>query len=140
QVRTAAAHGGREARLPLPTIVRPMLAFARTASAIASTSSKLEKTRILAGYLAGLEPPDLRLATTWMTGRPFSLNDPRTLQLGGSSIWKAISELSGAEPAELSRVYLKHSDPGDWAEEVLAGHTEPQPTSLAEVGEAFAEM
>jgi len=41
-----------------------------------------------------------------MTGRPFSLNDPRTLQLGGSSMWKAVQALSGADPDELSRVYL----------------------------------
>src|SRR4030081_1753899 len=113
-----------------------MLEFARTADAIAATSSRLKKTRLLAGYLRGLDPPDLRLAATWMTGRPFSLNDPRTLQLGGSSIWKAVHGLSGADPDELSRVYLKHSDPGDWAEEVLAGHTRPRPTSLLEVGEA----
>ena len=117
-----------------------MLEFARTADAIAATASKLEKTRILAGYLKGLDAADLRLAATWMTGRPFSLNDPRTLQLGGSSMWKAVQALSGADPDELSRVYLKHSDPGDWAEEVLAGHTKPRPTSLQEVGAAFSEI
>jgi DNA ligase-1 len=117
-----------------------MLEFARSADAIAATSSKLEKTRLLAGYFRRLGPTDLRLAATWMTGRPFSLNDPRTLQLGGSSMWKAVSALSGANPDELGRVYLKHSDPGDWAMEVLAGHTHPQPTSLQEVGAAFTEI
>jgi DNA ligase-1 len=117
-----------------------MLGFASTAGEIAKTSSKLEKTRLLSGYLRGLDAADLRLATTWMTGRPFSLNDPRTLQLGGSSMWKAVATLTGADPDELGRVYLKHSDPGDWAEEVLAGHTRPRPTSLQEVGAAFAEI
>ena len=117
-----------------------MLEFARTADAIGATSSKLEKTRLLAGYLRRLDPPDLRLAATWMTGRPFSLNDPRTLQLGSSSMWKAVQALTGADPDELGRVYLKHSDPGDWAEEVLAGHTQPEPASLQEVGTAFAEI
>ena len=34
-----------------------MLEFARTADAIAATSSKLEKTRLLAGYLRRLDPP-----------------------------------------------------------------------------------
>ena len=117
-----------------------MLEFARTADAVAATSSKLEKARILAGYLRRLDAPDLRLAATWMTGRPFSLNDPRTLQLGGRSMWNAVESLSGRDSDELGRAYLKHSDPGDWAEEILAGHTEPRPTSIQEVGAAFAEI
>jgi DNA ligase-1 len=117
-----------------------MLEFARTAEGVAATTSKLEKVRSLAGYLRGLNAPDLRLAATWMTGRPFSLTDPRTLQLGGRSMWSAVGSLSGQDSDELGRVYLKHSDPGDWAEEVLTGHTEPQPTSLQEVGAAFAEI
>src|SRR5947209_287359 len=140
EVGAAAGHRTEARNLPLPTIDQPMLEFARTASEIAATSSKLEKTRILAGYLVGLEPADLRLATTWMTGRPFSLNHPRTLQLGGSSMWKAITELSGGDPDELGRVYLKHSDPGDWAQEALAGHSEPRPAALAEVGAAFGAI
>ncbi len=117
-----------------------MLEFARTAGAVAATTSKLEKVRILGDYLRRLDAADLRLAATWMTGRPFSLNDPRTLQLGGRSMWNAVASLSGKDPDELGRVYLKHSDPGDWAEEVLAGRTEPRPTSLQEVGAAFAEI
>lgn len=112
--------------------------FARCADAVAATRSKLQKTRLLAEYLRGLEPADLRLAVTWMTGRPFSLNDPRTLQLGGSSLWKAVEAITGIDAGELSRVYLKHSDPGDWAREVLDGHTEPRPASLADVAGAFA--
>jgi len=126
--------------ISLPTIVQQMLEFARTAGAVAATTSKLEKVRILSDYLRRLDAADLRLAATWMTGRPFSLNDPRTLQLGGRAMWNAVGSLSGKDSDELGRVYLKHSDPGDWAEEVLAGHTEPRPTSLQEVGAAFAEI
>ena len=117
-----------------------MLGFAATAEAVAATSSKLEKTARLAAYFSALDAADLRLAATWMTGRPFSLNDARTLQMGGSSMWKAVQGLTGADADDLGRVYLKHSDPGDWAQEVLAGHTTPKPTSLADVGAAFAEI
>ena len=114
-----------------------MREFARTADAIAATPSKLEKTRLLAGYLRGLEAADLRLAATWMTGRPFGLNQGLTLQLGGSSLWKVMAELTGESPDRLSAVYLKHSDPGDWAAEVLDGRTRPEPATLAEVDAAF---
>ena len=117
-----------------------MLQFGQIADSIGATSSKLEKTRLLAGYLRQLDPPDLRLAATWMTGRPFSLNDPRTMQLGGSSLWRAVETLTGLQGEELGRVYLKHSDPGDWAFEVLQKKTRPEPTSLQEVGAAFAEI
>ena len=37
-----------------------MLEFARTAQAIGATSSTLEKSRLLAGYLRDLPPDDLR--------------------------------------------------------------------------------
>jgi DNA ligase-1 len=117
-----------------------MLQFGRVADAIGATSSKLEKTRLLAEYFRGLDAADLRLAATWMTGRPLSLNDPRTMQLGGSSLWRAVESLTGLDGEELGRVYLKHSDPGDWAFEVLQGKTKPETTELQEVGAAFAEM
>jgi ATP-dependent DNA ligase I len=115
--------------------------FAETAEAIAATASKLEKVRILAGYFRGLEPGDLRLAVTWMTGRPFPINDPRTLGAGGSQMWRAVSALvPDADSDRLGGVYLKHSDPGDWAFEILAGRTHPRPTSLQDVGAAFESV
>ena len=115
-----------------------MIEFARTAEAVAETGSKLEKTRRLGAYLRDLEPADLRLATVWMTGRPFPINDSRTLTLGGSSMWRAVAALAPEVPAdELHRIYLKHSDPGDWAGEVLEGRTHPRPPSLMEVAEGF---
>lgn len=115
-----------------------MQRFAGTAEAIAATASKLEKVRVLAEYFRSLPPADLRLAVTWMTGRPFPINDPRTLGAGGSQMWRAVSALlPGADPDQLGAVYLKHSDPGDWAFEILAGRTHPRPTSLQDVGAAF---
>lgn len=115
-----------------------MQRFAGTAEAIAATASKLEKVRLLAEYFRSLPPADLRLAVTWMTGRPFPINDPRTLGAGGSQMWRAVSALlQGADPDQLGAVYLKHSDPGDWAFEILAGRTHPRPTSLQDVGAAF---
>jgi len=40
-----------------------VLEFARTAEAIGATTSTLEKTRLLAEYLRGLDPDDLRHQT-----------------------------------------------------------------------------
>lgn len=130
---------GTAAGRHLPTIVR-VLKFAEAAEEIAATPSKLEKTRRLAAYLVGLEPPDLRLAVLYMTARAFAPNDSRTLNLGGSSLWKTVADLSSMDPDQLSQVYLRHSDPGDWAAEVLEGRTQPEPLGLADVEEAFGAI
>src|SRR5579872_6825869 len=98
-----------------------MLRFAQTAEAIGATSSTLAKSRTLADYLASLDPSDLRLAATYMTGRPFGGADRRVLRLGWSSIGRVIEKLSGRSASELSEAYLRHSDLGDWTEEALAG-------------------
>ena len=117
-----------------------MLKFSRTADAIGATASKLEKTRVLAEYLRELEPADLRLAAVWMTGRAFSPNDPRVQNLGGSTMWRAVQALTQLEADELGSTYLKYSDPGDWAFEVLQGRTHPRPTGLQDVAQAFDRM
>ncbi len=114
-----------------------MLRFARTAEAIGATSSTLAKTGTLADYLKSLEPDDLRLAATYMTGRPFGGADRRVLRLGWSSIGRVIERLSGRRPEDLSQAYLRHSDLGDWTEEALGERTEPEPVSLSEVAGTF---
>ena len=129
EVRTAA---GRH----VPTI-EAVHRFAEAAEGIAATTSKLAKTRLLAAYLVTLDPRELRLATLYMTARAFPPSDPRTLNLGGSAMWRSVAGLADLEAEELSRIYLKHSDPGDWAAEVLAGRTSPEPLGLVDVEEAF---
>ncbi len=110
-----------------------MLQFAETAAAIAATSSTLEKTRLLAAYLRTLEPDELRLAAVYMTGRAFAQGERRVLRAGWVSISRAVERLSDIDRDELSRIFLKHSDLGDWAEEALAGQTGPEPVGLPEV-------
>ncbi|MGH7902600.1 MAG: ATP-dependent DNA ligase [Candidatus Dormibacteraceae bacterium] len=114
-----------------------MLDFARTADSIRATSSKLQKIRILADYLATLTTEDLRLAAVHMTGRPFSPSDPRVLNLGWATIVKAVGSLAGREESDLTGSYLRHSDLGDWAAEALAGRTAPRSLTIGQVGAAF---
>jgi len=49
-----------------------MEAFARTGEAIRATSSKLEKTRLLGEYFAGLDDATLPLAAVYFAARPFA--------------------------------------------------------------------
>jgi DNA ligase 1 len=117
-----------------------MLEFAATADAIGSTSSTLEKARLLAEYLGRLGPEDLRRAAVWMTGQPYGRAERRTLNLGWATISRAIEALSGREPEDLRGLYLRHGDLGDWAFHALQGRSRPRPTSLAEVAEAFEDI
>jgi DNA ligase-1 len=114
-----------------------MLEFARAAAAVGSTTATLEKTRLLAAYLLGLDDGDLRRAAVFMSGRAFSPSQRRTLGLGWSAVSKAVSSLSGRDEDELGRIFRKHSDLGDWAGEALEGRTQPEPVSLQEVEESL---
>jgi DNA ligase-1 len=114
-----------------------MLNFARAAAAVGSTPATLEKTRVLAAYLRGLDDDDLRRAAVFMSGRAFSPSQRRTLGLGWSTVSKAVSSLSGRDEDELGSIFRKHSDLGDWAGEALDGRTQPEPVSLQEVDETL---
>jgi DNA ligase-1 len=117
-----------------------MEAFARTGEAIRATSSKLEKTRLLGEYFAGLDDETLPLAAVYFTARPFADRDQRKLNLGYAVIRLAVCELAQVDDDVLGESYMRHSDVGDVIEEVLDGHTHPRPTSLPQVHETFVRI
>jgi len=117
-----------------------MEAFARTGEAIRATSSKLEKTRLLGEYFAGLDDETLPLAAVYFTARPFADRDQRKLTLGYAVIRQAVCEIAGVDDDVLGESYMRHSDVGDVIEEVLQGHTHPQSTSLRDVQRTFKRI
>ena len=117
-----------------------MEAFARTGEAIRATNSKLEKTRLLGEYFAGLDDQTLPLAAVYFAARPFADRDQRKLNLGYAVIRQAVCEIAGVDEGVLGESYMRHSDVGDVIEEVLAGHTHPQPTSLRDVHQTFVRI
>src|ERR1700738_3491036 len=117
-----------------------MEAFARTGEAIRATSSKLEKTRLLGEYFASLDDETLPLAAVYFAARPFADRDQRKLNLGYAVIRNAVCELAQVDEEALGESYMRHSDVGDVIEEILQGHTHPQPTSLREVHQTFIRI
>jgi len=117
-----------------------MEAFARTGEAIRATNSKLEKTRLLGEYFAGLDDETLPLAAVYFSARPFADRDQRRLNLGYAVIRQAVCEIAGVDEDVLGESYMRHSDVGDVIEEVLEGHTHPQPTSLRDVQATFIRI
>src|SRR5712692_9618576 len=117
-----------------------MEALARTGETIRATNSKLEKTRVLGEYFAGLDDEMLPLAAVFFTARPFADRDQRKLNLGYAVIRNAVCELAGVDEEALGESYMRHSDVGDVIEEVLEGHTHPHPTSLHDVQQTFVRI
>ena len=101
-----------------------MLSFALNADRIADTSKKLEKTAIVAEYLRSLEPEDAARAALFLSGRPFPAYQEATLGVGGSLLWRAVSELSGKSDSQLRDLYRAHGDLG-----AVAGAALPERSS-----------
>ena len=114
-----------------------VLDFAQAGAAVGATSATSEKARILAAYLRSLDDDDLRRAAVFMSGRAFGPSQRRTLGLGWTVTSKVVEKISGRDSNELQAIFRKHSDIGDWAGEALAGRTEAEDVSLAEVQETL---
>lgn len=115
-----------------------MDSFATTCEAVAATTKKLEKTRIVAGYLRGLDSATAPRAAQFLAGQVFPVWEERTLQLGGAQLWRAISAITGKSERELSAAYRRYGDLGSAAADVLEG-TAPRLSelSLAELESVF---
>jgi DNA ligase-1 len=113
--------------------------FAETCAAIGAVRGKLEKVRLLAEYLATLEGEPLARVTTWFTGHPFPPSRNKVLQLGGALISDALCAAGQLTRARLRQIYLKHSDAGETAFEVLSSNAARTPTLSVESGHRFFE-
>lgn len=100
----------------------PFSAFAEACAAIAQTPRKLEKIQILAAYFRSLTAESAGWAAVWFTGHPFPPSANKVLQVGWAQIREAVCVLSEATEDEFNQIYLKHSDLGETAFELLESH------------------
>jgi DNA ligase-1 len=112
--------------------------FSATANAIADTTKKSEKERILAGCLIRLDDASLERAAVFFSGGPFPRRDQRVTGVGWSTIADAVVEASGRTADELWAVYPKYADLGDAVAEIFPN--EPRDVTLSEVGETFERL
>jgi DNA ligase 1 len=102
----------------------PVESFARWAAAgdrIRATTRRLEKLAVLVEYLPSLDDVSLPIAARFFSGIVFPRHDQRTTNVGGSILWGALAELSGAGEDALAEAYTRHGDSGDMVGDVLAG-------------------
>src|SRR5947208_3028136 len=111
-------------------------AFAEVCDAIAATSKKGEKVRLLAAYLASLPPDSARIAAVFASGRPFPAADERRLSVGWAQVQATLVGITKASNETLHATYRKHGDGGAMAQELLAERISARRT-LAEVAESF---
>ncbi len=114
--------------------------FAEAGESISATPAKLEKVRLLAQYLATLDDAQLRIATVYFTGRPFAQTDLRTLQAGGSVIYRALAAAAKRSESEFRRIAYRHGDAGKTAFEALDGRTNPEPFTLLDSHSFFETL
>jgi DNA ligase 1 len=118
-----------------------MLALSETAEKVAATTRKNEKVAIVAEYLRSRETETAALSAQFLSGRVFASWEERTLQVGGSLLWRSLLAVSGAEDAELSAAVRKYGDLGAGAYDVLAAHHAVVPTlTVEEVWRAFEAL
>lgn len=114
--------------------------FAQTCALIGADRSKLQKIRILSEYLRTLASAAVPLATTWFTGRPFPGSHNRVMQVGWAVLRDALCTVGQVSEEAFHEVYLKHSDVGETAAELLQGKPGEPSLSLNEVDELFQRL
>src|SRR5438270_13313528 len=117
-----------------------MLRFAQTCDAVAATTKKTDKVRLVSSLLQTLPVEDAARAATFLSGRPFPRWDERVLGVGGRRLSRLIGELSEKSGEAMSGVYRQRGDLGDMAEELLAERVDAPGVSLGEAAAVFGEL
>jgi DNA ligase 1 len=131
-----AVAGGHDRR------VTTLAELARAGDAIAKTSSKSEKVRLLARFLATTEESELAQAARYFGGGVFPAGDERTLQVGGAAFSTVLRNVSGADDAAIRAAWRRHSDTGDVTGDLLSRveGRDTDPISIADLDQSFANI
>ena len=115
-----------------------MQALAAVAEAIAATTKKTEKVRLLAEYLRSRTVDEAATSAVFLSGRAFPAWEEATLQVGGAQLWRVVGTLARKSEAVMTAAYRRHGDLGAAAYEVLRSVAPAQSTlTVLQVAEAF---
>jgi DNA ligase 1 len=122
-----------------------MHTFSTTCEAVAATSKKTEKVRLVADYFRSLpmdeDEAEAAQAAVFLSGRAFPAWEERTLQVGGALLWRAVAEISGKADVALTAAYRRYGDLGAAAQELLRDSAPGKGTlTLADVAAVFSEL
>ena len=118
-----------------------MQPLAELCERIGATTKKNEKIGMLAEYFRSRELADAAISAVFLSGRAFPAFDERTLQIGGSLLWKLVGELTGARDATLTAAYRQRGDLGAAAYDVLLTTAPHSATlTLQEIRDRFDQI
>jgi DNA ligase 1 len=112
--------------------------FTTVANAIADTTKKSVKERLLAGYLAALDDASLERAVVFFSGSPFARREEKVTGVGYATIADAVVEATGRTHDDLWAAWPKHADLGDTVAELFP--TDGKTITLSELGEHFDRL
>ena len=112
--------------------------FTATANAIAGTTKKSVKEKLLAEYLRGLDDASLERAVVFFSGGAFPRREQRVTGVGWSTIADAVVEASGRTHDDLSAAWPKFADLGDTVADIFPEVN--RSITLAELGEYFDRL
>ena len=107
-----------------------MQQLAKTCEAIAATTKKNEKVRIVGEYLQSRSIEEAAASAIFLSGRIFPAYEEKTLQVGGTMLWSVIREIARKSDAEMSQAYRKYGDLGSATHDLLL-NTAPEMSSLS---------
>jgi len=96
-----------------------MQRLAQACEAIAATTKKNEKVRIVAEYFQSRTIEEAAISAIFLSGSAFPAYEEKTLQVGGTMLWSLLREVAKKSDAELSQAYRKYGDLGSAAHDVL---------------------
>jgi DNA ligase-1 len=110
--------------------------FCNTANAIAATTKKSEKERLLADYFVSLDDASLERAAVFFSGSPFPRKDQRAAGVGGATLSEALVEVTGLPADEVWSTWSQYGDAGDTAA-ALFSIDSSRSVTLSKAGETF---
>jgi DNA ligase 1 len=116
-----------------------MQKFAQCAEAIAATTKKLQKRAILAAYFQSRSIEEAAVSAIFLSGKAFPAWEETTMQVGGSLLWRLVTELSRSDETAMEAAYRRHGDLGAVAGEVLHSGSS-HPLEILEVEQTFRQI
>jgi len=98
--------------------------LAHLCEAIAATTKKNEKVRLVAEYFQSRSVEEASASAIFLSDRAFPASEEKTLQVGGTMLWSLVREISGKTEAAMAQAYRKYGDLGAAAQEVLSARAE----------------
>lgn len=118
-----------------------MKGFAALAANLRATRRTSKKVALVAGYLSALDDEALPVAARFLSGRPFSAREERTLSIGGSAIHRAARALfPDIDDETLGDCFHAVGDAGETFALLQAGRGRESDFPVRAAGEFFQRL